>query len=407
MSPVPRRSELRWYLASSGFWLGAVALQMWLMQWLLVFHLEVTPAEFGLSRALMEAPPLVMLLVAGVVADRVDGRRVLLVLSLAACVPPLLVAAAGGRLSYWPVVAFGVAMALLQWASEPSRAAMMNRVTRIDIQRTVTLTTLVTTVISLGAIWLGGRLEGAGIGYVLALQVALIAIATATVFPLTPQPPTPGARPDLAEGLRALWRLPLVRNMIAINFVSSMFNAGAYQVVVPLIVRDVYAGDAAFLANMFIAFTLGNAGSTVALLVFMPLRRPGMVFLVMQLTRVAVLAALWLQPPTWLFFVLIAGWGLNMAVTTTLARTTVQELAPSEHRAKILAILLASFMVSSPVSALVLGFVVELGGAPFGLLPGVAVSLAIFLVGRFASGLWRFESPSHPSALGRGEQREQ
>ena len=195
MSPLPRRSELRWYVASSGFWLAAIALQMWLMQWLLVFHLEVTPAEFGLSRALMEAPPLVMLLIAGVIADRVDGRRVLIVLSLAACVPPLLVAAAGGRLSYWPVVAFGVAMALLQWASEPSRAAMMNRVTRMDIQRTVTVTTLVTTVISLGAIWLGGRLESAGIGYVLALQVVLIGIAAATVFPLTPQPPTPARGP--------------------------------------------------------------------------------------------------------------------------------------------------------------------------------------------------------------------
>ena len=408
MKPSPGQSELQWYIASSGFWLAAMALQMWLMQWLLVFHLEVTPAEFGLSRALMEAPPLVMLLVAGVIADRVDGRRVLIVLSMVACAPPLLVAAAGGSLSYWPVVAFGVAMALLQWASEPSRAAMMNRITRIDIQRTVTLTTLATTVVSLGAIWLGGRLESAGIGYVLALQVALIAIAAATVFPLNPQPPTPGARPDLVAGLRTLWRLPLVRNVIVINFVSSMFNAGAYQVVVPLVVREVYAGDAAFLANMFIAFALGNAGSTVVLLLAMPLRRPGSVFLVMQLTRVAILASLWLEPPTWLFFALIAAWGLNMAVTTTLARTTVQELAPPEHRAKILSILLASFMVSSPISALVLGFVVELGGTSFGLLPGVVFSLAIFVVGRFSSGLWDFESPSHPAAALRpGEQGKQ
>ena len=407
MSPLPKRSELRWYLASSGFWLGAVALQMWLMQWLLVFHLEVTPAEFGLSRALMEAPPLVMLLVAGVIADRVDGRRVLIVLSLAACLPPLSVAAAGGRLSFWPVVAFGVAMALLQSATEPSRAAMMNRITRIDIQRTVTLTTLVTTVVSLGAVWLGGRLESSGIGYVLAMQAALIAVAAAAVFPLAPQPPASATKVHLTEGLRALWRLPLVRNVIGLNFASSMFNAGAYFVVVPLMVREVYAGDAASLANVFIAFTLGNAGSTLALLLFMPLRRPGMVFVIMQLTRVAVFAALSLEPPMWLFYALMACWGLNMAVTATLVRTTVQELAPPEHRAKILSILLASFMVSSPVSALVLGFVVELGGASFGLLPGVVVSLAIFVVGRFSSGLWHFESPSHPAALRGGEQGDQ
>lgn len=385
-----------------------MTLQIWLVQWLLVFHLEVSATVFGLSRALIDTPPLLMLLVAGVIGDRVDGRRVLITLSCAACVPPLLIAAAVDQLSYLPVVVFGVVMALLQSATEPSRAAMMNGITRIDIQRTVTLSTLVTTVVSLGAIWLGGRLESAGIGYVLLLEVVLLSVAAAAVFPLAPQPPANGPTRNLAAGLRALWRLPLVRNVIGLNLVSSMFNAGAYLVVVPLIVREVYAGDAAFLASVFIAFTLGNAGSTVALLLFMPLKRPGLVFLVMQLTRVGILAALWFEPPVWLFLALMTCWGVNMAVTTTLVRTTVQELAPPEHRAKILSVLLASFMVSSPVSALVLGFVVALGGASVGLLPGVVVSLALFLVGRYGSGLWDFESPSHPtSALRRGQEREQ
>ena len=373
-----------------------MTLQGFLLQWLLVFHLEVEAMELGISRALVETPPLAMLLIAGVVADRVDGRRVLIALSIAACIPPLLMAGAADRASYWIVVAFGVVMALLQSATDPSRAAMMNRITRIDIQRTVTLTTVVTMAISLGAIWLGGRLETVGIGTVLALQAALFAVSAGAVTRLSPQPPGAGVGLDLARGLRALWRLPLVRNVIAINFVSAMFNAGAYVVVLPLIVREVYAGDAAFLASMFIAFTIGSAGSNVVLLVLMPLRRPGRVFVVMQLTRLVILAALWAEPPAWAFFVLISCWGVNMGVTSTLARTTVQELAPGEHRAKILAILLASFMVAAPVSALILGFVVQVGGASGGLLPGVAVSLVIFLVARYSSGLWSFESPSHP-----------
>lgn len=407
-APLPGRAELPWYLASSGTWLAAMTLQGFLLQWLLVFHLEVEAMELGISRALVETPPLVMLLIAGVVADRVDGRRVLIALSIAACIPPLLMAGVAAQASYWIVVGFGVAMALLQSAADPSRAAMMNRITRIDIQRTVTLTTVVTMFISLGAIWLGGRLETVGLGTVLALQATLFAVSAGAVTRLTPQPPAARGGLDLGPGLRALWRLPLVRNVIAINFVSAMFNAGAYAVVVPLIVREVYAGDAAFLASMFIAFTIGSAGSNVVLLVLMPLRRPGRVFVVMQLTRLVILAALWAEPPAWAFLVLISCWGVNMGVTSTLARTTVQELAPGEHRAKILAILLASFMVAAPVSALILGFVVELGDALAGLLPGVAVSLVIFLVGRYSSGLWSFESPSHPGAgLGSGHQRNQ
>ena len=121
----------------------------------------------------------------------------------------------------------------------------------------------------------------------------------------------------------------------------------------------------------------------------------------MQLSRVAILAALMLEPPSWLFYGLIAGWGVNMAVTTTLVRTTVQELAPPANRAQILSILLASFMVAAPVSALVLGFAVQVGGASVGLLPGIVMSLAIFLAGRYLSGLWEFVSPSHPRAADR------
>ena len=405
---LPGRAELPFYLTGSGFWLAAITLQGFLVQWLLVFHLGVGAMELGLSRALIEAPPLAMLLIAGVIGDRVDGRRVVIVLTFAACIPPLLVAATIGHLGYWTVVAFGVAIALLQSAADPSFAAMLNRITRIDIQRTVTLATLVTTFISLPAIWLGGRLESVGIGYALVLQAAMFAVAGGAVFGLAPQPPSSAATFELKAGLRALWQLPPVRNVIAINFVSGMFNAGSYFVVLPLIVRDVYAGDAAFLASMFIAFTLGRAASNVALLLVMPLRRPGRLFVVMQLTRVVIFAALWSEPPAWLFLTLISCWGVNMGVTSTLVRTTVQELAPPEHRAKILAILLASFVVSSPLSALVLGFVVELGDAASGLLPGVVVSLLIYLAGRFSSGLWTFESPSHPAtALQAGRQRDQ
>ena len=374
-----------------------MTVQTYLVQWLLVFHLDVEAMEFGASRALMEVPPLAMLLLGGVFADRFDGRKLLIALALAACVPPLAVAAGVGRLGYWPIIAFGIAMALLQTASDPARAAMMNRVTRLDIQRTVALTTFATTLVGIGAYQLAGQLDVLGLANVLFIQAGLFALAAAAAAKLSPQPlqsAAPALGGDLLAGLRALWQAPLVRDVIAINFVSALFNAGAYIVVMPLVVRDVYAGDGAFLANMFTVFTVGSTSATLLLFFLMPLRRPGRIFLLMQTTRVVILLGLWLEPPTWLFFALILAWGVNMGVTTTVVRTTVQELAPEAHRAKILAVLIASFMVASPVSALILGAVVAFSDASTGLLPGVLVSLAILLVGLFGTGLWRFEPPS-------------
>ncbi len=380
-------------------WLAAMTLQGFLIQWLLVFHLQVEAMEFGISRALMEAPPLVMLLIGGIFADRVDGRRLLLVLSVCACLPPLVMAAVVGQLSYWTIVAFGIVMALLQSASDPARAAMLNRVTRIDIQRTVTITTIVTSGVAIVAFGVGGRVEFLGLVVVFIIQAGLFA-GTTSVAMLAPQPPVAQA-PDLAGGLRALWRAPLVRNVIGLNFASSLFNAGAYLVVMPLVVREAYAGGSEFLSNMNIAFTIGSTGSNIVLLAFMPLLRPGRLFLLMQLTRAAILVGLWWEPPAWLFFTLVVCWGANMGVTSTLARTTVQELAPAAHRAKILAVLLASFMVASPASALILGFVVAHSDAPSGLLPGVMISLAIFAAGALVSGLWKFESPSYQATVPR------
>lgn len=394
---LPRRAEFAWYLASSSAWLAAMTVQTYLVQWLLVFHLNVEALELGASRALMEAPPLLMLLVGGVFADRLESRKLLIALALVACLPPLAMAAGIGHLAYGPIIAFGIAMALLQTTSDPARARMMNGVTRIDIQRTVALTTFATTLVGIGAYQLAGQLETLGLGTVLLIQAGLFALAGAATGRLSPQPlssTTPALATDLAAGMRALWKAPLVRDVIGINFISALFNAGAYIVVMPLVVRDVYSGDGAFLANMFTVFTVGSTSATLLLFFLMPLRRPGRVFLLMQITRVAILLGLWLQPPSWLFFALILAWGVNMGITTTVVRTTVQELAPEAHRAKILSVLIASFMVASPVSALLLGGVVAATDALTGLLPGVVVSLAILLVGISATGLWRFEPPS-------------
>ncbi|MGI9327037.1 MAG: hypothetical protein ACR2PZ_17600, partial [Pseudomonadales bacterium] len=156
-------------------------------------------------------------------------------------------------------------------------------------------------------------------------------------------------------------------------------------------VTQVYGGSAATLAQAMIVFTIGSISSNLILLKYMPLKQPGRLFLVMQLTRILILLVLWFRPAPWLFYLMLVIWGLNMGVTTTLVRTTVQELAPANERAQILSILLLSFMVSSPISAVVLGYLIE-GASPINaLLPGIFISLLIFFIGRRYSGLWDYQ----------------
>ena len=393
----PPRSAYPWYLASSSLWMGGMSLQGFLLTWLLVGVLEIAPDRTGLTRSITELPPLIMLLLGGVLGDRINGRSYLASMHLLMCLPPLVVAMVFelGLLSYWWVVLFGLLMSTIQALSDPARQAILSRVARFDAQRAVTLMTLVTSLVGIGGVAIGGQLENLGLSPVLAAQALLFGLGIIAVWRLPQLPVGAGrSRAKFAAGLRAVWRLQLIRNVIGLNFLSGLFNAGAYVVVIPFIVKDVYAGGASLYSWVVILFTLGSIGSSLILLTFMPLRRPGRRFLIMQLSRVLILLVIWSEPPLWLFYAALVTWGVNAGVTTTLARSIVQELAPPNERAQVLSILLLSFMAAAPISSLLLGQMIEQFSPLSALLPGMAISLVIFGVGVAKSGLWGYASAS-------------
>ena len=404
-NPAQKRFAFRWYLTASSLWMAGMSLQGFLMTSLLVVILDLPAERTAWARLFSELPPLAILLLGGVLGDRSNSRTYLTAMHLLMALPPLMMAVVYGldALSYWWVVLFGVLMASIQSLSDPTRQSTLSRVTSLDIQRAVTIMTIVTSLVGLAGFQLGSKLESWGVSTVLVLQSLLFFFG---VFAIRALPSLPAldsgrsprsTRESLTQGLAAIRKVPLLRNIIGLNFMSSLFNAGAYIIAIPYIITDVYDGTAATLATAMIVFTIGSIGSNLILLACMPLRYPGRLFLVMQLTRIVILMVLWLEPPSWLFHVLLLAWGLNMGVTTTMVRTTVQELAPAVDRAQILSILLLSFMVSSPISAVLLGYLIA-GASPIdAMLPGIAISIAIFVIGLGYSGLRQFRSDTVPT----------
>jgi len=379
-----------------------MSLQGFLFSWLLVGVLERPADEAGFARSLAEFPPLFVLLLGGFLGDRFEGRGYLSAMHLLMTLPPLLIALVVYQdlLSYWWVVVFGILMASIQALSDPARQSILSRVARLDIQRAVTTMTICTSLIGTLGFYLGGNLDDIGLVNLLLLQAALFGIGLFAIRALPRLPLQQPEKPRVMDGVRALKALPLVRNLLLLNFLSSLFNAGAYIVAIPYIVKEVYMGDAAFFAQVMIVFTVGSIGSNVLLLLFMPLRHPGRLFLGMQLTRVAVLYLLWIEPSLWLFYLGMFAWGLNMGVTTTMVRTTVQELAPAPVRSQILSVLLLSFLVSSPISSALLGVLISETAPLTALLPGMVVSLLIFVIGIRWSGLWSYQTSYQPAPSG-------
>ena len=102
---------------------------------------------------------------------------------------------------------------------------------------------------------------------------------------------------------------------------------------------------------------------------------------------------MWIEPDFWLMLVATIGWGLNMGVTTNLARAIVQESAPAEFRGRILSVFAVGMVGSAPIGAILLGYLVETIGTLNALMPAMLVSLGLFLYGYLRSAIWDYQSP--------------
>jgi len=125
----------------------------------------------------------------------------------------------------------------------------------------------------------------------------------------------------------------------------------------------------------------------------MPLRRPGRWFVLLQLSRIGLLVLLWIEPSWWVVVATVVGWGLNMGVTSTLARAIVQESATPRFLGRILSVFALARLGSPPIGAMILGWMIEAFGTLNALIPGMIVSLLIFGSALLFTGLWSYGSP--------------
>lgn len=396
------------YLSASSLWLAAMTLSSFIGSWLLVDRLEATPAQMGWAGGISRLVPIAFLLAGGVLIDRSNGRSYLLLMHGLIVLPGLVLVALIGtqHLSFSAVVIYMATMAALQALSDPARQAILTRVAPTDVQRSVTLVALTGSIVSYLAISLGGRMDAIGDETMLLIMSGLFVLALGTISYLPSLPssintgsdthssarlaPREPVWRDLVRGARATWRNNLVRPVIACNFASSMFNAGAYTVAIPFIARTVYSGGSEVFASALAAITLGAGLSSAFLLLLMPFAQPGRIFLYFQLTRAALLIALWANFGEWAFYALMGLWGINMGVTSTLGRSIVQEHAADAERGKVFAFMLLSFMLASAIGAPVLGAIVGASDPLGALLPGVAISVLIFLFGQ-RTALWDYQ----------------
>lgn len=394
-----RKPDFRAYLGGTALSGMGLAMQQMLLSWILIGILLLPADEVGLIQAVIGVPGVFLILLGGAIADRADPRNFLIGIYLVAPVFPLFLIAMdyAGWFAVWSVMVWGIGMGFVQSYSMPAQQAILNRISGGQIQQGVTAATIAGFIVQVVGLGLAGQIDRLGIAPVLFVQglsIGLAAWAMTRVGRVDHELPRrrESALHGIVQGLRETYRHKVIYNVLVINFISSVFNAGSFMTVFPFVVKRMYDGDAFALSALMAVFFGGAALSNAIMLRFMPLVHPGRVFLLMQLSRIVVLYLIFLHGDWWLLVLGTFGWGLNMGITSNLARTIVQESAAGEFRGRILAVFSVGQVGSAPIGAIILGWLIETIGTLNALLPAMIVSAVLCAYGAWFTGVWRYQS---------------
>ena len=372
---------------------------MVLYPWLVAVFLQESAFRVGLAQMASQLPMLLFILWGGWLGDRVDQRRLLIALNAAMAIPPLIVAwlFIQGHFTYELLFAWALVGGTFAAFVQPTRDALLNRVAGADIQRVVTLAIGVQFGVQIIGFFIGSTAATIGpptLLFAMSAFMLLAALATWRIPQLTPLATTPKTHPlkSIGEGVGMAWTDHVLRPAIIQTFSVGVFFAGAYMVLLPLMVRDLYQGSSPAIAATFAANMLGTVVVTVALMRKGRIRRPGRALLVGAAVSSGVLSLLYFELPQWAFYAVIFLWGMCGGIGMTMSRTIVQENAPSTHRARIMSVYALGLMGGMPIGSFTLGAVVQAVGVRSAVIVPVVGMLLILLYLRTRSSLWQVES---------------
>jgi MFS family permease len=256
-----------WWLASvvagTGVGIQAVTVPLFIRDRVSEDHRAAAIAAALICGAL---PGAALALLGGVMADRVERRRILVrTYAVAAAVSLVYVALAGFEVSViWPVFFLAAVLGSAGAFSNPARQSMMPQILHVSqIQNgTIWGTMAFMATLQFGGPSLGGLLADLfGLTAAFATEVAMLAAGAVLFGRIATDMPTPtgrSVRHDLAEGIRYVRRNDSLLGILALTLLPGVFFMGPFAVTVVLMVEDVFEAS-----DRYVGFLWGSLGAGI------------------------------------------------------------------------------------------------------------------------------------------------
>jgi MFS family permease len=359
----------------TGTWMQSIA-QGWL-----VLQLTDSPFYVGVVSALIT-------LYAGVVADRTDKRRVVIITQSLLMVQAFLLAAlvASGRVTVGSVMLLAAFLGVVSAFDIPTRQAfIVEMVGKEDLMNAIALNTSIFNLSRvLGPVVAGFLIGPLGVAACFFLNgvsyLAVIASLLAMRLPPWVRRPAAGsAWQGFREVVAFLRSDRRARTLVVLTAITSIFGF-PFLVLMPVFARDVLRVGAAGYGALTASVGLGAVAGALGVAVLSRRIRKGRT-LVVAGTSFGLLVALFAQSRWFALSVaLLALVGCAMIVNNALTNTLLQTLVPDHLRGRVMGFYSFMFVGMAPIGAFQAGAVAERFGAPLAVAAGGVVSALAVVV---------------------------
>ncbi len=379
----------RRYFAGQAISLSGTWMQMAAQAWL-VLTLTGSATTLGLIVALQTLPILLLGPYGGVIADRVDKRRTMILLQGLMGVQALILGAltVTGEVEVWQIGALAVLLGLNNAFENPARQSfMLEMVGPEHLRNAVSLNSVLVNVArTIGPAIAGILIATVGEGVCFLVNAAsfvavIFSLVTLDRSAIHPSPPTARGPGQLREGLRYIrGERELAIPLLMMALVGTL--AYEFQVTLPVMARQgLHVGATGY---GFMTAAMG-AGAVAGGLLVAAIGRTGLRPLVLAAVAFGaaiMLAALAPTLPIELAALALVGWASISFMAT--GNSTLQLGAEPSMRGRVMSLWFVAFQGSTPIGGPLIGWVMAWAGARAGLGVGSITCLLVSGLGLMA-----------------------
>src|ERR1051325_1826141 len=364
----------------------------------------------GLGRGV---PIILCSLLGGVVADAVDRKRLILATQVVmlASAGALALVTAGGLKSVWPIYLLTALSSAAVAFESPARQALLPAlVPEEDFQNAVSLYLIVFHVSMIAGPALAGLLLNSynpaliyaiNAASFLAVIVAVLMIRASGRATSDAEETARGVSMSaLGEGLRFVWRTPLIVQTMTLDFIATFFASAT--ALLPIFATEILRVGARGLGMLAAAPAVGSVLTALVLARLGALRRQGALMLGSVALYGAATIAFGLSRVFWFSLLMLALTGMADTVSTVLRQTIRQLSTPNYLRGRMTSVNMIFFMGGPQLGELEAGAVASLTGSAMisVVTGGIGCLVAVALMAWMAKSLLSYEGEAAKETVG-------